>query len=170
MTEIPRRRSGLVFGGIVVVLVAALGIEGFLLLRPAASPARPREAEQAIKSGPTKMETFGDANAPTKIEFYAPLVLPWHQKTIGLLRQYDKAHPNRIFVKLMPMGNSEADQEMLKRGFTCAVIFINGEHEFTLPNGKQVDLQKKPNNGDASFYNSEDVITILDKMAGEAAK
>ncbi len=169
MSGAPRRRSsGLVFGIVVVVLVAALGIEGFLLLRPA--PARPREAQEAIKSGPTKITTFGNASAPTRIEFYAPLVLPWHAKTIGLLRQYDKAHPGRIFVKLMPMGNSESDQEMLKRGFTCAVIFINGEHEFTLPNGKQVDLQKRPNNGDSSFYNSEDVIAVLDKIAGGAGK
>ena len=171
MTETPRRRgSGLVFGIVVAALAAVLGVEAFLLLRPAHTTSRPPEALRAIAAGANKTTTLGDPKAPIKIDFFAPLTLPWHQKTIGLLRAYDKQHPGRIFVRLMWIGNSEADAEMLKRGFTCAVIFINGEHEFTLPNGKQVDLQKRPNNGDASFYNSEDVITILDKMTGEAAK
>jgi hypothetical protein len=174
MTETPRRRSSrLVFGIVVAVLVAALGVEAFeafLLLKAKPKAERPPEALRAIAAGANKTATLGDPKAPIKIDFYAPLTLPWHQKTIGLLRAYDKQHPGRIFVRLMWIGNSEADAEMLKRGFTCAVIFINGEHEFTLPNGKQVDLQKKPNNGDASFYNSEDVITVLDQMAGEAAK
>jgi hypothetical protein len=154
----------------VVALAAVLGVEAFLLLKPKPKPERPPEALRAIAAGANKTTTLGDPKGPIKIDFYAPLTLPWHQKTIGLLRAYDKQHPGRIFVRLMWIGNSEADAEMLKRGFTCAVIFINGEHEFTLPNGKQVDLQKKPNNGDASFYNSEDVITILDKMTGAAVK
>jgi len=63
----------------------------------------------------------------------------------------------------MPMGNSDCDTEMQKRGYACAVIFINGENEFALPDGRTVMLEKKPNTAD-SLYNSEDVITILDKL------
>lgn len=163
MSETAPRRRSLGFAAIVLVLVAVLAAEGYLLLVSKKPAARPSEAETAIASaaGENKTTTFGDPKAPIKIEFYAPLTLPWHQKTIGLLKEYDRKHPGRIFVKLMWMGNSEADAEMQKRGFTCAVIFINGKHEFTLPDGRQVDLQKKPNTAD-SFYNSEDVITILE--------
>jgi hypothetical protein len=168
MSEPAKKRSNPLFLLVVVVLVAALGAEAYLLTRPRprkpAAPARPAEAAEAIASGPDQIEYFGDKSAPVKIEFYAPLALEWHQKTIGLLRGYDKEHPGRIYVKLMPMGNGECDEEMVKRGFTCAVIFINGKHEFTLPDGKKVSLQKKPNAGDQSFYNSEDVITIIEGM------
>jgi hypothetical protein len=181
MSEPAKKQSNPLFLLVVVVLVAALGAEAYLLTRPrravlgaeaaqrrtagaTAAGARPTEATQAIASGPDQIEYFGDKSAPIKIEFYAPLALEWHQKTIGLLRDYVKKHPNRISVELMPMGNGECDEEMVKRGFTCAVIFINGKHEFTLPDGKKVDLQKKPNAGDQSFYNSEDVITIIDGM------
>ncbi len=168
MSEAAKKRSNPLFLVVVIVLVAALGAEGYMLTRPkrpaATTSNRPTEATEAIASGPDQIEYFGDKNAPIKIEFYAPLALEWHQKTIGLLRDYDKKHPGRISVKLMPMGNGECDEEMVKRGFTCAVIFINGKHEFTLPDGKKIDLQKKPNAGDESFYNSEDVITLLDSM------
>jgi len=165
MTETtqPRRRGGLAFAIIVIVLVAALGAEAVLLLR--GKPGRPQEAQEAIARGSAApVETFGDSNAPIQIDFYAPLVLEWHQKTIGLLRDYDQKHPGRVHVKLMPMGNSDCDTEMQKRGFTCAVIFINGKKDFTLPDGKQVMLEKKPNWADA-FYDSEDVITIIDQLA-----
>jgi hypothetical protein len=165
MSEQPQRRAAprLAFAAIVAVLLVALGVEAFLLLR--GRPARPQEAQKAIAGGATTpIETFGDSKAPIQIEFYAPLTLDWHEKTIGLLRDYDKKHPGRIYVKLMPMGNSDCDTEMQKRGFTCAVIFINGQKDFTLPNGKKVMLEKKPNWSDA-FYNSEDVITIVDQLA-----
>jgi hypothetical protein len=69
----------------------------------------------------------------------------------------------------MPMGNSECDQEMEKRGYSCAVLFINGKTEFTLPDGRDVMLEKKPNFAD-SFYNSEDAITIIDELSGGADK
>jgi len=166
MSQAPRKSNRL-FLVVVIVLVAALAIEAALLLRPkqAGRPATQDVAKraEAIASGPNEIETFGQATAPIKIEFYAPLVLEWHKKTIGLLREYDQQHPRRILVKLMPMGNSACDEEMTKRGFTCAVIFVNGQHEFALPNGKKVDLQKKPNTED-SFYNSEDVTTVLDHL------
>jgi hypothetical protein len=90
--------------------------------------------------------------------------MEWHQGTIALLREYDRQHPGRILVKLMPMGLRECDDEMLKRGFTSAVIFINGEHAFALPGGRKVDLVRRPNDPDASTYNREDVIAILDGM------
>jgi hypothetical protein len=162
----PRQGSGRVFGIVVAVLVVVLGAEAYLLLKPKPQVERPPEAQAAIAAGTSEnaATTFGDPKAPIKIEFYAPLTLPWHEKTIGLLRDYDKQHPGRIFAKLMWIGNSEADAEMEKRGFTCAVIFINGRHEFKLPDGRSVDLQKKPNTAD-SFYNSEDVITILLNLA-----
>ena len=165
-----RRGSGRVFGIVVGVLAAVLVAQGcyllYLWLKPKPQVERPTEAQAAIAAGTSEnaTTTFGDPKAPIKIEFYAPLTLPWHQKTIGLLRDYDKQHPGRIFAKLMWIGNSEADAEMEKRGFTCAVIFINGQHQFKLPDGRSVDLQKKPNTAD-SFYNSEDVITILGQMA-----
>jgi hypothetical protein len=166
MAEQKKKRSGLWFSLIVVVLVVALALEGFVVfvVPKGVSPwdyLKQKDAKSAGKSDP--ISYFGDKAAPIKIEFYAPLVLEWHRKTIGLLRDYDTKHPKQISVKLMPMGNAECDKEMVSRGFTCAVIFINGQHEFTLPNGKKVDLQKKPNTTD-SFYNSEDVITILDSM------
>jgi hypothetical protein len=158
-----RRGTSMAFAVVVAVLLVALGVEAFLLLR--GKPARPQEAQEAISGGATTpIETFGDSKAPIQIEFYAPLTLDWHQKTIKLLREYDKKHPGRIHVKLMPMGNSDCDTEMQKRGFTCAVIFINGQKDFALPNGKKVMLEKKPNWSDA-FYNSEDVITIVDQLS-----
>jgi hypothetical protein len=159
------RKSSVWFVTIVVLLVAALALEGFLLLRP--KPKRPAEAQPAIAAGQSqKVEEFGDPGAPIKIEFYAPLVLDWHKKTIGLLRDYDKKHPGRIYVKLMPMGQAECDAEMQRRGYTCAVILINGRNDFTLPNGKKVELYQRPNQS-TSTYNSEDVITVLDRMAAE---
>jgi len=165
MTEAPanRRRSSALFPIIVAILVAALVVEAFLLARP--GPKRPREARQAIARGKgQQVEVFGDPSAPIEIKFYAPLTLEWHQKTIGLLRQYHKDRPGRIRVLLMPMGQAECDAEMEKRGYTCAVIFINGENEFRLPDGRQVILEKRPNQS-SSTYNSEDVITILDQLA-----
>ena len=162
MTEAgPRRKSNAAFAIIVVVLVAALGVEGFILTRPKFSRNRPAAALQAIASSSNKIETFGEKSAPIKIEFYAPLTLEWHKKTIGLLREYDREHPGAIFVTLMPMGNSECDQAIQKRGVTCAAIFINGKNEFTLPDGRKVELYQRPNQS-TSTYNSEDVITILD--------
>jgi hypothetical protein len=165
MSETPRKKTSPLFVIAVVVLLTALAVEGVLLAkRPTLTDQGDQAArEQALAEGPNTVATLGQESAPIKIEFYAPLVLEWHVKTIGLLRDYDKQHPGRIYVKLMPMGNSECDAEMLTRGFTCAVVFINGEHEFTLPDGKKVDLQKKPNTSD-SFYNSEDVITVLDHL------
>jgi hypothetical protein len=167
MTDSKRQRRSPAFAAIVVLLLAALAVEGFLLLR--GKPARPQEAQAAIAgAAATPVETFGDRKAPIQIEFYAPLTLDWHKRTIGLLRDYDRKHPGRIYVQLMPMGNSDCDTEMQKRGFTCAVIFINGQKDFTLPNGKKVMLEKKPNWSDA-FYNSEDVITIIDQVAAKGA-
>ena len=159
------KKSNTAFVVIVVILVVALAVEGFVLLRP--KPKRPAEAQRAIAAGSNEIVTFGEKSAPVKIEFYAPLTLEWHQKTIGLLRAYDKAHPGRIYVALMPMGRSDCDQAVQKRGYTCAVIFVNGKTEFTLPGGKKVTLEKKPNSGD-SLYNSEDVITIIAGMGKKA--
>lgn len=153
----------------VTVLVAVLAVEAYFLLSPRTTgrpaPGDAKARAEAIAEGPNAVEVFGQDSAPIKVEFYAPLVLEWHQKTIGLLRDYNAKHPGRIQVKLMPMGNSACDTEMAKRGFSCAVVFVNGKHEFTLPDGKHVDLQKKPNTED-SFYNSEDVITVLDSLPG----
>ena len=159
-----RRKSNAAFIVIVVVLIGALGVEGFILTRPKPKVDRPQEAQRAIAAASNNIETFGEKSAPTKIEFYAPLTLQWHQKTIGLLREYDKAHPGTIFVTLMPMGNSDCDSEMLKHGHKCAAILVNGKNEFTLPGGKTVTLQQRPN-ADGSTYNSEDVITIVEGMA-----
>ena len=158
MSETAKRKTSPWFVVAVVVLLAAVLVEAVLITRPR----RPAAAEKAIKeSAGSTVQTFGQETAPIKIEFYAPLELAWHKKTIGLLREYDKRNPGRIWVKLLPMGNSACDAEMEKRGYKCAVIFINGKHEFTLPDGKQVDLQKQPN-ADFSFYNSEDVIAVLE--------
>ena len=156
--------QNVVFTVVVVILVAALAVEGYLLLRPRKAPARPLEAQAAVAAGASqRIETFGEPGAPIKIDFYAPLTLEWHQKTIGLLREYNDQHPGRIFVRLMPMGNEECDKEINAKGITCAVIFINGENEFTLLGGRAVELYKRPNQS-TSTYNSEDVITILDLM------
>jgi hypothetical protein len=166
-TQAARRGAAPLFTIVVILLVAVLAAEAVMMLRPR----RPRAAEAAIDPN-AKVSYFGTETAHIKIEFYAPLMLDWHKKTIGMLRDWDKKHPGKIWVKLMPMGNSECDPIMEKRGFTCAVIFINGKHEFTLPNGKKVDLWKKPNTADA-YYNSEDVITILDnweKVSGTTPK
>jgi hypothetical protein len=185
-----RKKSNAAFIAIVVVLVAALAVEGFILARtkpkagrPAGDPStssgssraeprddlRPAVALQAIASSSNKIETFGAKSAPIKIDFYAPLTLEWHQKTISLLRHYDEKHPGAIFVTLMPMGNSECDQAIQKRGVTCAAIFINGKNEFTLPDGRKVELYQRPNQS-TSTYKSEDVITILDQMAAKQAR
>jgi hypothetical protein len=171
MTEAPRSRRGpsLLFTIVVPVLVIALGVEAFLLLRPspARGKARPRAAQEAIaRAGDQQVETFGDPAAPIQVKLYAPLTLEWHEKTIGLLRQYDKDHPGRLRVTLMPMGNSECDTEMQSKGHSCAVILINGEYDFTLPDGRTVTLEKNPNSKTSS-YNSEDAITILDQLAAK---
>jgi hypothetical protein len=167
VSESPKKKTSPLFVIAVVVLLAALAVEGVLLAkRPALTdPSDQGARDAALAKSSKQVETFGEKSAPIKIEFYAIHVLEWHAKTIGLLREYDKQHPGRIYVELMPMGNSECDAEMISRGFACAVTFINGKHEFTLPNGKKVDLQKKPNTSD-SFYNSEDVITVLDSLKG----
>lgn len=152
-----------VFITVVALLLAALVVEAFLLLRPK-PPVRPAEALAAVAAGARqRVETFGEPGAPIKVDFYAPLTLEWHQKTIGLLREYNGQHPGRIFVRLMPMGNEECDKEINAKGITCAVIFINDENEFTLPDGRAVELSKRPNEP-TSTYNSEDVITVLDQM------
>ena len=57
---------------------------------------------------------------------------------------------------------------MHDRGFSCAVILINEEYEFALPEGRTVALQKRPNQA-TSTYNSEDVITVLDHLAAGAS-
>jgi len=158
------KKSNGAFIVIVVILVAALGVEGFILTRPKPKVDRPDEARRAIAASSNKILTFGEKSAPVKVEFYAPLTLEWHQKTIGLLRDYEKAHPGTLSVTLMPMGNSDCDTEMLKRGHKCAVIYINGKEEFKLPSGKSVTLEQRPN-ADGSTYNSEDVITIVEGMA-----
>lgn len=164
-----RSASSAIFVAVVLLLAGALVVEAVILMRPRPKPKRPAEAERAIAQAGAKVETFGDKQAPIKIEFYAPLTLEWHQKTIGLLKEYDRAHPGRIHVTLMPMGNSQCDQTMQGRGYTCAVIFINGKEEFTLPDGRTVTLQKKPNATD-SFYKSEDVITIVDQLWKELVR
>ena len=158
-----RGKSNPAFVVIVAVLVAALAVEGYILARPKPKGERPAAAMEAIASSSNKIETFGDKSAPIKIELYAPLTLEWHQKTIGLLRDYDKKHHGAIFVTLMPMGNSECDQTIQKRGVSCAVIYVNGKNQFTLPNGKKVELYQRPNQS-TSTYNSEDAITVLDTM------
>ncbi len=156
-----KKQSSPLFAIIVAVLALALAAEGVMILKPKTQ--RPEDSKGGIRNDP--ITYLGrDKNAPIQIEFYAPFPLEWHQKTLKLLKEYDQKHPGRIYAKLMPMGNPEADKVMNGRGFTCAVTFINGKHEFVLPNGKDVDLQKRPNNGDGSFYNSEDVITVLDNL------
>jgi len=158
-----RRRSSPVFLIVVLILVAALAVEAFLYFRPRSSAQgtrRPDAAQKEIASSEKKIETIGDPSAPIKLKFYAPLTLDWHQKTIGMLREYDKDNRGRIHVTLMPMGLKECDEEM---NYSCAVIYINGENEFTLPDGRQVTLEKRPNES-YSTYNSEDVITLLDQL------
>ena len=162
-TGAPRRRSSASFWIIVAVLVSVLVVEAVVYLRPKPETARPAEALEAIASGPTEMETFGDPEAGVQIEFYAPLVLPWHVQTIGLLREYDAAHPGRIHVKLMPMGNAECDTAMHGQGYTCAVALVNGESEFELPDKGTVLLEKRPNQP-GSTYDSEDVIAVIDTL------
>ena len=162
-----RRRSSPLFAIVVIVLVAALGVEAFLYFGPSASRV-PKEARDAVAAGATEpIETFGDPSAPIEIKFYAPLTLPWHVRTIGLLRDYDEKDPGRIYVHLMPMGNPAADEEMRGKGFACAAILINEKNEFTLPDGTAVTLEKRPKDDSYSTgsYRSEDVITILDQMA-----
>jgi len=161
-----KKKGGPLFLVVVIVLVAALGIEGYLLTRPKPQPMeRLAVADEAIAAGERQqVETFGDPNAPMKIEFYAPLVLPWHQKTIGLLRAYNEEHPGRIYVTLMPMGQPECDAMIQARGHTCAVIFIDNQLEFVLPDGREVTLEKRPNEPTSS-YNSEDVITVLEQLS-----
>jgi len=159
----PRVRSGANFWIIVVVLLCVLAVEAVLYLRPKPESERPAEAVEAIASGPTQMETFGDPAADIQIKFYAPLVLEWHVKTIGLLREYDQAHPGRIHVTLMPMGNAECDTEIHGKGYTCAVILVNGESEFELPGKGMVLLQKRPNQP-GSTYDSEDVVAVIDML------
>jgi hypothetical protein len=160
-----KKKSGPLFVVIVVLLVAALAVEGYLLTRPKKQGmARLAVADEAIAAGERQeVETFGDPDAATKIEFYAPLVLPWHQETIRLLRAHDEQHPGRIEVTLMPMGQPECDETIQARGYTCAIILINGENRFTLPDGREVTLEKRPNEP-TSGYNSADVITILEHM------
>ena len=149
-----------------MLLLSVLAVEAVLYLRPKPESARPAEALEAIASGPTEVETFGDPEAGIQIEFYAPLVLPWHAQTIGLLREYDQAHPGRIHVKLMPMGNAECDTEMHGQGYTCAVILVNGESEFELPGKGAVLLQKRPNQP-GSTYESEDVIAVIEVLVAD---
>ncbi len=175
-TSPPRRRSSRLFAIIVAILIIAIAVEvsiiarggalgpgALRLLRPGAAR-RPEAAQQAIaQAGAVKIETIGDPNSPLKLKFYAPLTLDWHQKTIGLLREYNEQHPGRIHVTLMPMGLKECDEEM---NYSCAVIYINEENEFTLPDGRQLTLEKRPNEP-YSTYNSEDVLTILDQLAEE---
>ena len=178
MTEAgPRGKSNAAFVIIVIVLVAALAVEGFILTRPkpktnrpfGSAQGKPAAALQAIASSSNKIETFGEKSAPIKIEFYAPLTLDWHKKTIGLLREYDRKHPGAIFVTLMPMGNSECDQAIQKRGVTCAAIFINGKNDFILPDGKKIELYQRPNQS-TSTYSSEDVVAILDQLAAKSGR
>lgn len=161
------RRSSPVFPIVVVILVAALAVEAFLYFRPSAGRV-PDEARDAIAAGAAEpITTFGDASAPIQIKFYAPLTLPWHARTIGLLREYDEKNPGCIHVFLMPMGNPDADREMRAKGHSCAAILINEENEFTLPDGTAVTLGERPTDESWSTgsYRSEDVITMLDQMA-----
>jgi hypothetical protein len=162
-----RRSSNPVFTIVVIVLVAALAVEAFLYFRPSARRV-PKVARGAIAAGAAEpITTFGDASAPIQIKFYAPLTLPWHVRTAGLLREYDEQHPGRIHVFLMPMGNPDADREMRAKGHSCAAILINEKNEFTLPDGTAVTLGERPTDESWSTgsYRSEDVITILDQMA-----
>ncbi len=154
------KRSSLGFTIAVVVLIAALAVEAFIYFRPRRNQAPP-EAREAIAQGASlRVETFGDQSATVEITLYAPLTLAWHEKTIDLLRNYNEEHPGRIHVTLMPKGLAECDEEM---DYSCAVLLINGESEFTLPDGREVLLEKRPNES-YSTYDSEDVVTILDAL------
>ena len=161
MQPTPARRTSPLFAIVVLILVVALAVEAYLYFRPKAGQPPPEALAAIARGASQKIETIGDPSASIKLKFYAPLTLEWHQKTIGLLREYDKEHPGRIYVTLMPKGLEECDEEM---NYSCAVIYINGENEFTLPDGRQVTLEKRPNES-YSTYNSEDVITILDQLA-----
>jgi hypothetical protein len=166
-----KARSGgkgslLLFWAVVVVLVGALAVEGFLLLRPKPRASRPAAARRAMASGPKEIETFGDPSAPVKVKLYAPLALEWHQKTIKLLQGYDREHPGQIHVTLMPMGLEECDEEM---GYSCAKVLVNGKNTFTLPDGREVTFEKQPNQ-EFSSYQSEDVITVLEQLGTSAAQ
>jgi hypothetical protein len=163
MTGRGKRGSAPLFWVVVMVLVGALAVEGYLLLKPRLKTERPAAAQAAIAEGPKEMETFGADSAAIQVKLYAPLALEWHQKTIGLLREYDKKHPGRIGVTLMPMGLKQCDEEM---SYSCAKVLINGENEFTLPDGRAVTLEKQPNTSFSS-YNSEDVITIIEGLASD---
>ena len=69
------KKSNPLFMIVVVILMAALAIEGYMLLRPKPK-ARPAAAQDAVAAGAgQKIETFGDSEALIKIDFYAPLVL-----------------------------------------------------------------------------------------------
>ncbi|MDH4180340.1 MAG: hypothetical protein OEV33_07495 [Armatimonadota bacterium] len=156
-----RRRSSPLFTIVVLVLIAALAVEAYLYFRPGAKQPPPEAAAAIARGASQKVETFGDSSAPIKVKLYAPLTLDWHQKTIRLLRAYNDDHPGRIHVTLMPKGLKECDEEM---NYSCAMLFINGENEFTLPDGREVTLEKRPNES-YSTYNSEDVITLLDQLS-----
>jgi hypothetical protein len=176
------------FAVVVVILLVALGVEAFLLTQSPKPPVvvangdgtaatgriktsegKPKVAQAAIDAGATQSVTaFGQQTAPIKIKFYAPLELDWHKKTIGLLRDYDKAHPGRILVTLMPMGNEQCDTEMSELGYKCANILVNGTNEFKI--GKRaITLTQRPNET-SSFYNSEDVITIINQELAKQKK
>ncbi|MBN1457907.1 MAG: hypothetical protein JXA57_00130 [Armatimonadetes bacterium] len=165
-----KKKGSPLFLIVVLVLVAVLAVEAYLLARPKPEPMeRLAVAEEAIAAGERQqVETFGDPNASTKIAFYAPLVLPWHQETIKLLREYDDEHPGRIEVTLMPMGQPECDATIQQQGHSCAVILINGQNEFVLPDGREVTLEKRPNEPTSS-YNSEDVITVLEQLSQDGS-
>lgn len=163
----PKRGNSVFFYLIVVVLLAIIGYQVYVWQQTPTQVTpieRPGAAKNAIKNADQTITTFGTPSAAIKIEFYAPLTLEWHKKTIGLLKDYDKKNPGRIFVTLMPMGNSKCDDEMNAKGYQCATILINDQNDFTLPKGRKVTLTKRPNTQSDSFYNSEDVITIIDQM------
>jgi hypothetical protein len=150
---------------VAVVLLAVLCAEAYLLLRSRRTGGvwRPAEARAAMGRGPKKAETLGDPSAPVQVKLWAPLTLEWHQKTIALLREYESENPGRIHAEFMPMGAAECDTEMQNLGYVCATLLVNGENEFTLPDGREVTLTKRPNES-YSFYNSADVITIIEQL------
>jgi hypothetical protein len=164
----PKSGSSALFYIVVVVLLAIIGYQVYVWQqapKQVKPVQRPEAARNAIKNADQTITTFGASSAPIKIKFYAPLALDWHKKTIGLLRDYNKKNPGVIFVTLMPMGNSKCDDEMNAKGYPCATILINDLNDFTLPKGRKVTLTKRPNTKADSFYNSEDVITIIDQMS-----
>jgi hypothetical protein len=163
MSEGKKKSGGPWFAIVVVVLLAGVAVEGTVFLKAKHEMQRPKAAQLAIHDDPVTY--IGKKGAPITLEFYAPLTLAWHEKTIGLLRDYDKKHPGQIFVTLMPMGNPECDKIIQDRGGHCAVIDVNGKHQFTLPSGKKADLELKPNKGGNGLYNSEDVITVVEMLS-----